>query len=67
MFSSILVNICAQTYTMNNGWPPINVIFGGSKKKFQRQALCYNNLYGKDLSMFFYSTLSVSGMPTSIL
>jgi len=66
-FSSILTNVCEQTYMMNFAWPPINVVCCGSKRKFQRQILWYIRLYGKCLCPFFYSTLSLSGTPTSIL
>jgi hypothetical protein len=66
-FSSILTNVCEQTYMMNYAWPPINVVCGVSKRKFQRQILWYVHLYGKGLCTFFYSTFSLSGTPTSKL
>jgi len=66
-FSSILTNVCEQTYMISYAWPPINVVCGGSKRKFQRQILWYIYLYGKSQCTFCYSTLLLSGTQNSIL
>ena len=66
-FSSILTNVCAQTYMANFAWPPINVVCVGRKRKFQRQILWYILLYGKVYVLFFYSSLSLQETQTSIL